>query len=1120
MRSFLSLSLTLACVLLLLPAPVSHAQFASPNVNGTIAANEYGAHADGQNQQSTDTQQTWYMTWDDANLYVAVTNANLGEAAILYIDRNPVTPANGGTNTDGNLTGNAYDNTNFAALPFRADFVSYVKRDYREFRTANGAGGWSDGTANFGSYASGAGDVREFSIPWSAVTNGNGRPASFNFFGYLTSPGGFVFGQVPNDNPNATIGTSATYTKYYRVTSTANGSSTKPFAQKETSGSAPTGIDARALRHDTFDNYYRSPFGATPAGTSVTLRLRTAHTNVEGVALRVYQYDTATDTTANAVDYPLTFLENRTEGGTLYDVWSITLPTPIKPAILYYKFRVTSGVSSAFYSDAYADDHDNLNQGGEGEASNTEPFPAFQITVYEPNFQTPAWLQNANVYQIFPDRFRNGDITNDYCRPGTTTGCPNIYGNNPVIARETWNATIFDPRQPGQFQNSYGTQYYGGDLKGIENQLDYLQSIGIDAIYLNPIFKARSNHRYDTDNFLEVDPALGGDAAFDSLKTAMERRGMRLILDAVFNHASSDGFYFDRFHRYNAPPEGACESAASPYRSWFEFRNSNAPCTSSDYEGWFGFDSLPAFKDDNAEVRDFFFRNPTNNVTKYWLDRGAAGWRFDVATDISHNWWREYRPLAKSYKSDAPLIGENFPDASSYLAGDQLDSVMNYRFRKNILGFARAADFSDNDNNNSNRIIALTPSGFDRALRSVREDYPEQATRAMLNLIDSHDTNRALYVLTRDGDTGLAQAKERLRLTALFQYTYTGAPMTYYGNEGALDSPPLASGVNGTEDDPYNRAPYPWADEQGDPNIYGPIDNALVTYYSTLARLRKQHDALRNGTFETLLTGDTTAANTDDNTFAFARRTTNETAIVALNNGTNTNQVAVPVAAYFSDGTQLQDALSGQTFTVNGGTVNVTLAPRGGIILFAGNAVVDAIAPTASVTVNPTPNAAGWNNTTPVTVNLNGADTNSGIRELRYYINDGNTTSVAGNTTLTLTDEGVTTVNLRAIDNAGNISPLTSVTVRIDKTAPVTASSITRNGSQAIVTLTANDNSSGISLTTYSINGGAAQTYTSPFTVAEKGTLTFRSIDVAGNTESVKTVSLRRSRFVGRGRRS
>ena len=543
------------------------------------------------------------------------------------------------------------------------------------------------------------------------------------------------------------------------------------------------------LRHDTFDSYYRSPFGAVPAGTSVTLRFRTAHFDVTGVHVRVYTFDPATGQTAGPVDHPMTFLENRIEAGTEYDIWTHTLATPAAPAILYYKFRVTDQADEDFYSDAYVDDHDNLNQGGAGAASDGEPFPAFQLTAYDPAFQTPAWLHHANVYQIFPDRFRNGDPSNDYCRPGSTAGCPTFYGDQTPLLREPWNTLIGDPRQPGEFQNEYGTQFYGGDLKGIENRLDYLQSVGVDTLYLNPIFKARSNHRYDTDDFLEVDPALGGDAALVSLKTEMERRGMRLILDGVFNHSSSDSVYFDLYHRYNAP-DGGCESAASPYRGWFNFFNSNAPCSFGDYEAWFGFGSLPVFKDDSGPVRDFFYRTPGANVTQHWYERGAAGWRFDVANEISHDWWNEYRPLAKSYKADGPLVGEIWPDASQWLAGDQLDSVMNYRFRKNVLGFARGRfDWGDNDNSGGNRIVALSPSQFDRALRSVREDYPAQATAAMLNLIDSHDTNRSLYVLTIDGDNGLAQAKERLRLSALFQFTYMGAPMVYYGDEAALDAP-------------------------------------------------------------------------------------------------------------------------------------------------------------------------------------------------------------------------------------------------------------------------------------------------------------------------------------------
>jgi glycosidase len=1026
--------ITIMLLSLTLSLRLAQAQFATPTVNGTIGANEYGVHSDGQNQQSTGTGQNWYMTWDDTNLYVGITNANLSEGAVIYIDKNPIAPVNGGTNADGSLVGFNYDNTSFSALPFRADFVAYFKDGYRELRTADGAGGWSSQTAFFGNYASGAGNVRELSIPWSAVTGG-ARPASFLFFGYLTSPGGFVYGQVPQDNAGAFIGTAATYTHYYTVNSTANGASTKPFSLNSTSSTGD--IHFLGLRHDTFDGYYRSPFGATPAGSNVTLRFRTDHFDVDGVSVRVYTYDPATDTTAGPVDLPMSFLENRTENSVLYDIWTRTLTTPTVPAILYYKFRITDGADVAFYSDAYADDHDNLNQGGEGAASDGEPFPAFQITVFDPAFQTPAWLHDANVYQIFPDRFRNGDITNDYCRAGNTTGCPTFYGDQTPIAHTTWNEAIFDPRQPGPFFNQFGTQFFGGDLKGIQDKLDYLQSLGIDSIYMTPIFKARSNHRYDTDNYMEVDPALGGDAALQSLVQEAERRGMRLIFDGVFNHSSSDSLYFDRYHRYNPPPDGGCESASSPYRSWYNFFGSG-PCDGSNYEAWFGFDSLPAFKDESADVRNFFYRDTTDSVMKHWYDRGASGWRFDVAPDISHNWWHDFRPFAKSYKADGPLVGEIFPDASQFLAGDQLDSVMNYRFRKNVIGFARgAASWSDNDNNGGNTIVALTPSQFDHALKSVREDYPPQSTAAMLNLIDSHDTNRALYVLTEAGDGGLTEAKERLRLAALFQFTYIGAPMIYYGDEGALNAPALANGGNGPEDDPYNRAPYPWADEAGNAGVYGPVDNAQVAYYTQLAHLRKQHASLRGGLFETLLAGDTTPSATDNNTFAFARVSGGETAVVALNNGGASNTASVPVAAYFADGTALQDALTGTTYTVSGGAVNVTLAARSGAVLLPFPALVDTTAPTAAASVSPAPNANGWNNSAPVSVTLSASDSGSGIKELRYWLNNGGVTVVSGaSATVTISAEGVTTINLRAIDNAGNISALASRTVKLDLTQP------------------------------------------------------------------------------------
>jgi glycosidase len=642
----------------------------------------------------------------------------------------------------------------------------------------------------------------------------------------------------------------------------------------------------------------------------------------------------------------LTFLENRTEGATTYAIYSINYVAPSTPSIIYYKFRVVDGTAQAFYSDSYLDDHDNLGQGGDGAASNGEPFPAFQLTVYDANFTTPNWLHNASVYQIFPDRFRNGDITNDWCRSGNTTGCPNLYGNPTTdnIIQTMWNTQMTDPRATGN-NNAYSAQFYGGDLKGVQDKLDYVKNLGFDTVYLNPIFKARSNHRYDADDYLGIAPELGGDAAFQNLVTAANSRGMKIILDGVWNHMSQDSKYFDYYHRI-AGNNGACENTASVYRTWFTFLNNNVPCTTADYRGWFGFSGLPEFTESD-DIKNFFYRTPTTNVTQYWYDRGASGWRFDVAPDISHQWWHEYRGYAKSYKADGPLIGEVFQDASPYLAGDQFDGVMNYRFRKNVLGFARGFDFEDNDNNGNNKIVGLTPSQFNRAMLAIREDYPLPAQQSMLNLIDSHDTNRALFALKNSFES-TAEAKQRMKLAAIFQFTYIGAPMVYYGDEAGINAPSLGNSGSGLpEDDPYNRAPYPWSDEGGNQNIYGPVDSSLVSFYTSLGVLRRHHPALRTGSFAPLLMGDLTASSTDNNTFAFARTDTGEKIIVVMNNGTTANTATIPVGAYFADGTILTDVLGSSsfapnaTFTVSGGNITVNLPARSG-------AIISNFAPTAA----------------------------------------------------------------------------------------------------------------------------------------------------------------------------
>ncbi len=807
-----------------------------------------------------------------------------------------------------------------------------------------------------------------------------------------------------------------------------------------------------AFLHNTFDPFYRSSEGSVPEGTSVTLRFRTGHMAVDGVSVRAYLLDTGSGNTTGPVDTPMSFDQNITVDGTEYDAWKITLTMPSTPTIYYYKFLITQGATTSFYSDDYLDDYDNLNKDGTGVVSSSEPFDSFQITVFDPNFQTPGWMATANVYQIFPDRFRNGDSTNDYCVQNSTAGCPSFYGQPPssTLSVTTWNALLCDPySQTSGCTGNFGSVFYGGDLQGIQNELDYIQGLGIDTIYLTPIFDASSNHRYDTDDFLNVDPALGGNGAASALFNEMNHRGMRVILDGVFNHASSDSAYFNRYNRFN--DVGACQSLSSAYRAWFHFNDNTVPCTDADYRGWAGTQSLPAFDHTQAAVQNFFYRDPANSVMAHWYAAGASGWRFDVAPDpnFPHQWWVQTRQYAKQYKSDGPLIGEIWSNASAWLAGDQLDSTMNYRFRRNLTGFARGQyGWVDNNDNGADSIIPLTPSQFDIANRAVRDDYPPEATAAMLNLIDSHDTNRALYVLTELGDNGLTQAKQRLEFAALFQFTYIGAPMVMYGDEAAINAPSRYNGQNGPVGDPYARAPYPWADQPGDPSIYGPPDQKVIGFYTLLAHLRKQHSSLSSGTFVTLLTGDTMEAVTAPNSYAYARTGGNETAIVALNNGSTTNSAVISVSGYYKDGTTLQDALTGTQYTVSGGNVSVTLNAISGIVLLPYPAAVDLTPPSGKVTLTPPPNANNWINTNTVSASIVASDgSGSGVNQIRYWLDNGTTSEVSGPTASTaISSEGRHTLGVRVLDNAGNVSALIRGAVNIDVTPPVVIVTGVTNG--------------------------------------------------------------------------
>jgi len=597
-----------------------------------------------------------------------------------------------------------------------------------------------------------------------------------------------------------------------------------------------------ALLHDSFSPTYRSPTGAVPTGTSVHLRLRVTGERVEAVALRVEVGDPVTETST------LRLLKLKRVGA----FWSLNYKTPPKPALVAYAFRVTTAKGVRWYGD----DNSTVDtqKGGTGKTTRRRG-DSFTLTVYDRGFTTPSWLQGATVYEIFADRFRNGDPSNDPCRAGP---CPVFYGNVRAILHPTWNEPVEDSRATGVFNRDF----FGGDLQGVTQELDYIKSLGVGAIWLTPIFKARSNHRYDTDDYLQVDSSLGGDAAYAQLLSAARAKGIRIILDGVFNHTSSDSRYFDTYHRY---PDvvGACESASSPYRDWYSI---TGDCAS--YASFAGLDTLPQLNHSNPAVLDFL-----TSVVKHWA---PDGWRLDAAQEIDHRWWRSFRSAVKSFAPDAPLIGEDTAgpaDASPYLLGDELDGVMNYRFRQAALGFAQR----------------LTAAQLDHSLKAILADYPRAASAVSFNLVDSHDTSRVGYV-TPDGQ----------RLVALLQYTSVGAPMVYYGDEAGIIAPDK-NGFN----DPYNRAPYPW-DSQ---------DTALLDYYRRLGALRQELPALRTGSLATL--------STKGNVYVFERLAPpDKPVIVALNKGSAPATVNVP-------GTGLVDRLTGSAFT---GTVPA----RGGVVLVSG----------------------------------------------------------------------------------------------------------------------------------------------------------------------------------------
>ena len=786
---------------------------------------------------------------------------------------------------------------------------------------------------------------------------------TFTFVTESIPAGNYEFKIATNEswnNPNYGLGGGGANVPFsipgpgFRVTFSFNTANNTPAVSVVNTGpKLDNDIMWDGLRHDSRDPLYRTPGGAVSAGTPVKIRFRTFHNDVNGVKLRVYSINNGGQSLVNmklaAADVSCY------QPGLAFtcDFWEATLSNA-NPDNLWYRFIVTDGTDTDYYADNTA-----ALDGGLGATSDDPIDQSYALMVFQPGFSAPAWARNAVIYQIFPDRFRDGRKDNNpktgdirYDDPVLKLDwgvLPEGYCRNYTDADSSTCPWRFDSTPPANSpkEGPRGRDYYGGDLRGVDQYLDYLKSLGINTIYFNPIFDAGSNHSYDTQDYLKVDPYFGTQKDWENLVKHANQLGIRIVLDGVFNHMSSDSPFFDRYHHYTTV--GACESATSAYRSWFTFRDvtpGTGSCVSStgaengaNYDGWFGFDSIPVLKKNNPAVQQYFITNP-DSVSKHWLQQGSGGWRMDVMGDASfpNGYWESFRTTVKNTKSDAIIISETWQKDSTLLRmlrGDRADTTMNYRLRDAVIGYLTPGNFDSKGFADSGRQIK--PSEFAARILSMREDYPDAAYYSLMNLLDSHDTERLLWTLTPGTDTtedkelnasNLDTGKKNLKLASLIQYTMPGAPTVYYGDE---------VGVTG-DDDPDDRRTYPWTDLGGKP------DTDLFAHYQKLASVRAQNVALTQGDIRILLADDASGV------VAFGRKTTSQAAVVIINRGAQSQSGLIPVSGYLQDGTVLTNAYGvgaggPALVTVTNGAISGTIGPKSAWILVTGS--IDLQAPGA-----------------------------------------------------------------------------------------------------------------------------------------------------------------------------
>ncbi len=443
----------------------------------------------------------------------------------------------------------------------------------------------------------------------------------------------------------------------------------------------------------------------------------------------------------------------------------------------------------------------------------------YQLTVYDKEYSTPNWLKGGVIYQIFPDRFYRAEKEK-------------IMPNGKYLHADWRDTPVFLPNEHGKVLNN---DFFGGDLKGIIEKIDYLSSLGVTVIYLNPIFKAYSNHRYDTGDYMSIDPILGDIKDFERLIKVAEEKGIKIVLDGVFNHTGDDSVYFNKYGNYDSV--GAYQSRESKYYGWYNFID-----YPNKYDAWWGISVLPAVNEDNEQFIDFI--TGENGVLEYYTKLGIGGWRLDVVDELPGAFVKKIRNAIKRINKDAVVIGEVWEDASNkisygvrreYFQGKELDSVMNYPLKNGILNYVKTG--------NQKELVNV--------IRTQIDHYPDSVLHSLMNILATHDTIRLLTAVCGEDMTGksktemakteinadnLDEAIFKLKIAVLLQFTLCGVPSVYYGDE---------VGMQGYVD-PLNRKCFPWGCENLE----------IMGWYRLLSKIRSDYDAFVNGEFNEIYSGD------------------------------------------------------------------------------------------------------------------------------------------------------------------------------------------------------------------------------------------------------------------------